>query len=112
LKDIWLHYEVVGWKDCHRWFVNNPKEWTSFKNKVKKEIENIKHPVQVEEVKIEGECKLEPLTSWQKEMGEKALDELTKEGIISNAEDWKLKLNEHVENWLFFEIIKRIVAKK
>jgi N-acetylmuramoyl-L-alanine amidase len=33
-KPMWLHQEVVGWKDCHRWFVNNPDEWTSFKNKV------------------------------------------------------------------------------
>lgn len=35
LTDIWLHKEVVGWKDCHRFFVNNPDKWTAFKNKVK-----------------------------------------------------------------------------
>jgi N-acetylmuramoyl-L-alanine amidase len=33
-KPLWLHQEVVGWKDCHRWFVNNPDEWINFKNKV------------------------------------------------------------------------------
>ncbi|AYK07637.1 N-acetylmuramoyl-L-alanine amidase [Brevibacillus laterosporus] len=25
-NDLRLHKEVVGWKDCHRWFVNNPDE--------------------------------------------------------------------------------------
>lgn len=29
--DLWLHQEVAGWKDCHRWFVNNPNEWEKFK---------------------------------------------------------------------------------
>lgn len=33
-KDLWLHWSVVGWKDCHRWFVNNKAEWTKFVNKV------------------------------------------------------------------------------
>lgn len=33
-NNLWLHKEVVGWKDCHRWFVNNPNEWALFKNKV------------------------------------------------------------------------------
>jgi N-acetylmuramoyl-L-alanine amidase len=25
------HYDVVGWKDCPRWFVNNPAAWLAFK---------------------------------------------------------------------------------
>ncbi|WP_241254554.1 N-acetylmuramoyl-L-alanine amidase [Brevibacillus sp. SYP-B805] len=33
-NDLWLHKEVVGWKDCHRWFVNNPAEWARFKAEV------------------------------------------------------------------------------
>jgi N-acetylmuramoyl-L-alanine amidase len=33
---VWLHQEVVGWKDCHRWFVNNNKEWHKFLNLVEK----------------------------------------------------------------------------
>lgn len=37
-KDVWLHKEVVGWKDCHRWFVNNPAEWSTFKAKVGQEM--------------------------------------------------------------------------
>ena len=34
LTALWTHQEVVGWKDCHRWFVNNPNEWKIFKQKV------------------------------------------------------------------------------
>lgn len=34
LKDVWLHKEVIGWKDCHKWFVDNPKEWEKFKREV------------------------------------------------------------------------------
>ncbi|AYK08606.1 N-acetylmuramoyl-L-alanine amidase [Brevibacillus laterosporus] len=37
-NDLWLHKEVVGWKDCHRWFVNNPNEWALFKEKVGKAL--------------------------------------------------------------------------
>jgi len=33
-NDIWLHQEVVGWKDCHRYFVENPNEYDRFKNDV------------------------------------------------------------------------------
>lgn len=38
LTDLWLHKEVVGWKDCHKWFVNNPNEWIAFKQKVRYQI--------------------------------------------------------------------------
>lgn len=34
LKNLYLHYDITG-KDCHKWFVDNPKEWELFKNKVK-----------------------------------------------------------------------------
>jgi N-acetylmuramoyl-L-alanine amidase CwlA len=32
-NDLWLHKTVVGWKDCHRYFVNNNTEWVKFKTK-------------------------------------------------------------------------------
>ncbi|MFD0587841.1 N-acetylmuramoyl-L-alanine amidase [Paenibacillus sp. GCM10027627] len=38
LTDLYLHQEVVGWKDCHRWFVNNPIEWKIFKERVHEKI--------------------------------------------------------------------------
>ena len=33
--DLWLHKEVVGWKDCHKWFVDHPDEWKKFKELVR-----------------------------------------------------------------------------
>lgn len=44
LEDIWLHKEVVGWKNCHLYFVNNPKKWINFKKKVNNKIESLKVP--------------------------------------------------------------------
>ncbi len=35
---LWLHKEVVGWKDCHRWFVNHPDEWNRFKERVNERL--------------------------------------------------------------------------
>jgi len=32
-ENLWLHYDIT-WKDCHRWFVNNPDEWKKFKDKI------------------------------------------------------------------------------
>jgi N-acetylmuramoyl-L-alanine amidase len=34
-NDLWLHKEVVGWKNCHKWFVDNPIEWDKFKWKIR-----------------------------------------------------------------------------
>ena len=34
LTDLVLHKEVVGWKDCHRYFVNNPGAWADYKSAV------------------------------------------------------------------------------
>ena len=33
--DLLLHKEVVGWKDCHKWFVDNPAEWARYKAAVR-----------------------------------------------------------------------------
>jgi len=33
-NDLWLHQEVVGWKDCHRWMVNHQSDWDQFKRDV------------------------------------------------------------------------------
>ncbi len=38
LEDLWLHKEVVGWKDCHRWYVNHPQDWAKFKQDVYNEM--------------------------------------------------------------------------
>lgn len=41
VEDLWRHYDIVGWKDCHRWFVRNPSEWTKFKSDVAQMMESI-----------------------------------------------------------------------
>jgi N-acetylmuramoyl-L-alanine amidase CwlA len=33
-NDIYLHQEIVGWKDCHKFFVKYPNEWMVFKQNV------------------------------------------------------------------------------
>lgn len=52
-NDLWLHKEVVGWKDCHKWFVDHPDEWVKFKKLVADKLNskptqktNEKQPVQ------------------------------------------------------------------
>lgn len=39
VNDIWLHKTVVGWKDCHRFYVNNPAEYKKAKENVFKLME-------------------------------------------------------------------------
>ncbi|WP_406842636.1 N-acetylmuramoyl-L-alanine amidase [Bacillus velezensis] len=29
-ENLWTHHQVVGWKDCHRYYTNNPSEWVRF----------------------------------------------------------------------------------
>jgi len=42
--NVYTHHEIVGdYKDCHRWFTNNPDEWVKFKARV----EDILHPAPV-----------------------------------------------------------------
>lgn len=43
-NDIWTHKGIVGWKDCHRWFVNNPTEWALFLDRVNRSISLKKNP--------------------------------------------------------------------
>lgn len=99
--DVWLHKEVVGWKNCHRWFVNNPAEWHKFLEKVEKlRLEKLN-------IKVERMINVE-LEKWKQEMGEKSLDKLESKGIINDPEKWKKTLGEKVPQWLFWSIIDRI----
>jgi N-acetylmuramoyl-L-alanine amidase len=40
VDDLYLHKEIVGWKDCHMWFVKNPDKWVEFKQEVDYIIKN------------------------------------------------------------------------
>ena len=43
--NIYTHHEIVGaYKDCHRWFTNNPDEWEKFKDKVQDLLDGNKAP--------------------------------------------------------------------
>jgi N-acetylmuramoyl-L-alanine amidase CwlA len=45
IENIWTHQEVVGWKDCHRYFVENPNEYKRFKDEVNNNLlGNISQP--------------------------------------------------------------------
>lgn len=53
------------------------------------------------------------LEKWQREMGEKAIKELSKRrlndgAIVNNPEKWEKTLGEPVPQWLFWSIIERI----
>jgi LysM repeat protein len=42
-SSLFTHHEIVGsYKDCHRWFTNNPAEWTKFKARVQAKIDGPK----------------------------------------------------------------------
>lgn len=56
-----------------------------------------------------GEVTME---KWQEELGVKAVKALHEKGLINNPEEWVKKLNENVPNWLFFEMLRRVVEKK
>lgn len=40
IDDLYLHQEIVGWKNCHKWFLDNPNEWIIFKEDVDYIIKN------------------------------------------------------------------------
>lgn len=40
LKDLYLHQEIVGFKDCPRWWVNHPNDWQAMKWLAKAKMED------------------------------------------------------------------------
>ena len=41
MSDILLHKDVVGWKSCHKWYVDNPNDWQAYKVLVKNKMEEL-----------------------------------------------------------------------
>lgn len=37
-ENLWTHHQVVGWKDCHRYYTNNPSAWVQFVSDVNKAL--------------------------------------------------------------------------
>jgi hypothetical protein len=61
--------------------------------------------------KAEVKKAMEVLEKWQKEQGLKALDSLTKKGIIENPTNWKNKMGDSVPVWLLFTMFDRMSKK-
>jgi len=89
--DIWTHQQVVGWKECPRWFVKHPVEFEKFKDRVEEVVMGRK------------------LEEWQVKLGKNAVKELAKRGIINNPEEWSKeeKLAEPAPNWLMLTVLAR-----
>ncbi len=99
-RPLWLHKEIVGWKDCHRWFVNNPNEWNRFKEKVREKVEKMK-------------LKLEQ--PWQWELLYESIEALENKGVLTSPQ-WreKIKNNEitvHELVWLNTILMDRLTGE-
>lgn len=87
---------------------------------------SVKYKVSVDEIKVLNNLTNNTLTigmeliivaenkgNWQVELGNEAVNELAKAGLISNPETWTgNKMLESAQNWLLFTLIKRLHEKK
>jgi len=72
-NDITTHQAIVGWKDCPRWFVNNPEDLIIFKQEI--------HDLMIKGIK--GKCLANSLNIRDDIMGEKV-------GVIGL--DWEIEI--------------------
>jgi N-acetylmuramoyl-L-alanine amidase CwlA len=114
-NDLWLHKEIVGWKDCHRWFVNNPNEWTLFKGRVKDQmaVKVSKPEVVVASPKKTPDKGVIKVEQWKIDIGKKALDALDDFKVEGNplvdTAYWSDKLDQPVPAWMFLELMRRVI---
>lgn len=106
-KDLWTHKEVVGWKICHKYYVENPTEWSNFKNYVNQEMNPVKVPAPIIN---EGGNKV-TITKSQSDIGTAAVKALVTQGLIDSPDYWLARLGEDTQNWLFFEMMRRLNAR-
>lgn len=52
LVNMWLHYEVVGWKDCHRYFIRSPEKWKQFKQDVFQKMQEFANKINIDEIVV------------------------------------------------------------
>lgn len=77
-QDLWLHQEVVGWKDCHRLFVRNTTLWHDFQKRAGEIYDfMMRGEVIVANLKLENQ--------WQWDMLEDSIQDLMKKGTLNNA---------------------------
>lgn len=99
-KPLWLHKEVVGWKDCHRWFVNNPNEWKKFKDEVFRRCEEMSDVLKLDE-------------QWQWDMLLDQVKDLRTKGYLNNDE-WEQKIinrtiTAHELAWINTILLNRLI---
>ena len=99
-RPLWLHKEIVGWKDCHRWFVNNPNEGKSFKENVRGKVEEMK-------------LRLEQL--WQWELLYESIEALENKGVLTSPQ-WREKIQNkeitvHELVWLNTILMDRLTGE-
>lgn len=87
ILDLWTHQEVVGWKDCHRWFVNNPNEWKKFKEKVKKTMEQKLNKEEEEKLVKQLQQQVNQYQQQIKQL-EKRIADLEKRQKMESIPDW------------------------
>jgi len=96
-EDILLHKEIVGWKDCHKYFVSYPDRWQNFKQDVHKKMQELQN----DNINIDGP------DPWKVE----ALKSLHEAGLIKNFDLWVKRLDEKATVWLVFVLANNIYQK-
>lgn len=64
LVNIWTHQEVVGWKDCHRYFVLNPEKWKQFKQEVFNKMQELVDKINLDKL-LNNKSLVKSKTLWQ-----------------------------------------------
>lgn len=93
---LWRHFDVTG-KDCPKYYMQNEWAWDKLVADITKRYNEKVEVLFVAELK-----------QWQKDMGNKSIDNLVKKGIVNNPEEWKKSLGEATPQYLFWSIIDRI----
>lgn len=115
LHDVYTHQEIVGWKDCHRWFVNNPNEWQAFKLKVKTMMANKLHPKQKVKAPIHKvvEKLMESLSKYFNDVDAKwaveSIDRGKERGIFTVPEDKTFRPNASITREEIAVVIDRTI---
>lgn len=77
-QDLWLHQEVVGWKDCHRYFVNHPTTWHYFQQLAGKIYDSVQKGDEYMPLALQKQ--------WQWDLLKQSVQNLMNKGILNNSE--------------------------
>jgi hypothetical protein len=83
-NDLWLHKEVVGWKECHKFYCDHPNEWQAFKNDVGRMLRG--EPIQPKSYLSKGD-RGDAVVELQKKLIVLGY-QLQPDGIFGGETDW------------------------